>query len=89
MVPLRTEKNKKSIERDRWTEEKNTVIWVRVIGWGEGCFIIISLFFIFWWHPEAGGILFPQPGIGPRPPALEVQSLNHWTTREVPKRLLL
>ena len=29
-------------------------------------------------------ILLPQPGIEPTPPALEVQSLNHWTTREVP-----
>ena len=25
-----------------------------------------------------------HPGMGPRPPALGVQSLNHWTTREVP-----
>ena len=32
------------------------------MGWGEGCFIIISLFFIFWWHLEACGILFPWPG---------------------------
>ena len=28
--------------------------------------------------------LVPQPGIEPRPPKLGVQSLNHWTTREVP-----
>ena len=28
----------------------------------------------------AGGILAPQPGIKPIPPALEVQSFNHWTT---------
>ena len=25
----------------------------------------------------------PQPGIEPMPPALEAQSLNHWTTREL------
>ena len=25
----------------------------------------------------------PLPGIRPVPPAVEVQSLNHWTTREV------
>ena len=30
------------------------------------------------------GILVPQPGIKPMPPAVEVWSLNHWTTREVP-----
>ena len=29
--------------------------------------------------------LTPQPGIKPKPPAVEVQSLNHWTTREVLK----
>ena len=32
----------------------------------------------------AGGILVPRPGIKPVLPALEAQSLNHWTTREVP-----
>ena len=29
-------------------------------------------------------ILVPQPEIEPMPPALEAQSLNHWTTRGVP-----
>ena len=28
--------------------------------------------------------LVPWPGSEPRPPALEAQSLSHWTTREVP-----
>ena len=28
--------------------------------------------------------LVPQPGMEPRPPALGVGSLSHWTTREVP-----
>ena len=31
------------------------------------------------------GILVPQPGIKHTSPALAAQSLNHWTTREVPK----
>ena len=31
----------------------------------------------------ACGILVPQPGIEPAPPALEARSLNHWTTGEV------
>ena len=35
----------------------------------------------------AHGILVPQPGIEPVPPALEARSLNHCTTREVPQRL--
>ena len=32
----------------------------------------------------ACGILVPRPGIRPIPPALEAQSLNHWTAREIP-----
>ena len=30
-------------------------------------------------------MLVPQPGIEPMPPALEAWSLNHWSSREVPK----
>ena len=29
-------------------------------------------------------MLVPKPGIEPEPPAVEVQSLNHWTAYEVP-----
>ena len=29
-------------------------------------------------------ILFPRPGVEPRPPALGAWSLNYWPTREVP-----
>ena len=32
----------------------------------------------------AGGLLILRPGIEPMPHALEAQSLNHWTAREVP-----
>ena len=32
----------------------------------------------------ACGTLFPRPGSEPMAPALEVQSLNHWTIRKVP-----
>ena len=34
------------------------------------------------WHVG----LVPQPGIKPESPVVEVWSLNHWTTREVPER---
>ena len=34
------------------------------------------------------GILVPQPGIEPVPPALEMPSLNHWTSRKVPSHSL-
>jgi len=39
--------------------------------------------FNFWLHHVPFGILVPLPGIEPTPSALEGQSLNHWTTREV------
>ena len=40
--------------------------------------------FYFWLHPMVCEVLVPWPGIKPRPPALGVQSLSDWTTREVP-----
>ena len=30
-------------------------------------------------------VLYGMPGVEPNPPAVEVQSLNHWTTRKVPQ----
>ena len=41
--------------------------------------------FSFWTHCMACGILVSQPMIKPETPAIPVQSLNHWTAREVPK----
>ena len=43
------------------------------------------LFFFFWPH-KAGRILVSGPGIETVLPAVESQSLNHWTTRQVPKK---
>ena len=39
--------------------------------------------FIFWLHCEACRVLIRQPEIEP---ALGAWSLNHWTTREVPRK---
>ena len=40
---------------------------------------------VFWFFGHlACRILVPRPGVEPAPAAVEVQSLNHWTTREVP-----
>ena len=33
--------------------------------------------------------LVPRPGMEPRPPALGVQGLTHWTTREAPVGFIL
>ena len=46
-------------------------------------------FLIFWSHHAACGILVPRTGIKLAPPAVEMQSLNHWTAREVPGPLIL
>ena len=43
-----------------------------------------NFFLKFWLHSTACGTLAPQPGIKPMPLALEVQSLNHRTTRDIP-----
>ena len=43
----------------------------------EVCFVI------FWLYLMVCGILVPQPGIKPVPLAVEEQSLNYWTIREV------
>ena len=44
-----------------------------------------AYFFFFSFFPlhlKACEISVPWPGIQPEPPALEAQSLNHWTTRD-------
>jgi len=42
-------------------------------------------FFFFFAHHTACEILATGPEIKPTPPGVEAQSLNHWTTREVPR----
>ena len=37
---------------------------------------------LFWPHHMACGILVPQAGIESKPPPVEVQRLNPWTSRE-------
>ena len=43
----------------------------------------LCLLFSFWTCHKACRILVHGPGIKPMPLAVEVQNLNHWTTREV------
>ena len=47
-----------------------------------------GLFFFFFFRERTCGILVPQPGIKPVPP-VETQSLNYWTTGEVPRGAIL
>ena len=60
-----------------------TTWWQLTSLWCPQCVLFCCLF-VFQPHPVACGILVPQSWIKPMPPAMRVQSLNHWTTREVP-----
>ena len=55
------------------------------INWFSGVFLGHNFFlsFFFWLDFTACGILVPQPGIEPMPPAMGVWSPNHWTTQEL------
>ena len=46
--------------------------------------IYLSIYLNLWPHCKSCGIFVPGTGIEPTPSALAVQSLNHWTAREVP-----
>ena len=53
-------------------------------------FLSLLLFFVFFWPWHmACGILVPWPGIEPASPAVEAQTLNHWTTSKVPSFFIL
>ena len=47
------------------------------------CYNVASILYFGFFVHESCGILAPQPGIETAPSALEVQSLNRWTAREV------
>ena len=48
--------------------------------------IILNFIYLFLWLClKAFGMLVSLPGTEPVCPAVEVWSLNHWTTREVPR----
>ena len=48
------------------------------------CYFLNIILFIFLAVPCGVWDLVPPPGMEPKPPAVEVQHLNHWTSREVP-----
>ena len=49
-----------------------------------------SFYHIFFGHiTRHAGSYFPDQGIEPKPPAVKMQSINHWTTREAPYMLLI
>ena len=46
-------------------------------------FVLFCFVFCFLTAHHGSEILLPQPVMEPKPPPLEAQSLNHWTSREV------
>ena len=52
-------------------------------------YFFLSLFFKIFIYLAVAGLscsmwdLVPRPGVEPGPPALETQSLDHWTSKEV------
>ena len=61
---------------------------VRLINSRAGIYFFKSRFgFVFLAAQQQN--LSSRPGMEPVPPAVEAQSLNHWTTREVPRAGIL
>ena len=82
IVPVAVQKKGTRKERNGYWGvlfEAQMVKWLLLF-----CGFLFVCFLTFWPHHVARGILVPGPGIKLMPPALEAQSLNHWTTREVP-----
>ena len=74
------------IKEEAWrvtTEAPSVGCWSVIMGklFNLG---FLSLFLFRPWH-TACGILVPQLGIEPMPPAVEAQSPKDWTSREVPQ----
>ena len=68
----------------KWVARSGTCLKVTPLGLSDSiwfCFLFVC--FYFWLHHAACRILVPQAGTEPMSPAVETQSLNHWTTREV------
>ena len=91
--PLQYSSLENPMDRGRWQATVQRVAksqtWLKWLSMHihTTCFIVchfyILFFPIFWPDQVACGILVPQPGIKLTSSALEAQSPNHWTTREV------
>ena len=69
-----------------WTEDPGGLqsIGSHRVGHDWNDLALTNYYYYFRLCHVAYGILVPWPGFKPGPPAVEVWSLNHWTTREVP-----
>ena len=72
-LPVRTTAKSRSIETEK-------CFCFNLLFFSSYCFIYLD----FWSCHAACRIIVPCPWIKPVPPVLVAQSLNHWTTREVP-----
>ena len=56
-----------------------------LVPWGPGIALFPSVsFFLFWPSHSVCGILVPRAGTESMLPGAAVQSLYHWTTRDLP-----
>ena len=64
-------------------------LYTCVLSWINLChtstFLSFFNFFFFGYTSGPSGILVPWTGIEPMPSAVEIQSPNHWITRELPR----
>ena len=74
-----------------WGKSTSTIFPTASAHFLSLCHSILTIFqtssllpftYLFWSYHEACGILVPWPGVEPAPPALEVQSLKHWTAKK-------
>lgn len=40
------------------------------------------------WPCSMWNLSFPNPGLDPAPPTLDMQSINHWTAREISPQII-
>ena len=81
LIKWMEEKKEKMLFRRKWSNCRLIQLCVGERGW-RWEHANPTFYFIFWLYCTACGILVPQPGIEPVSPAVEAQSLNHWTARK-------
>ena len=67
-----------------WLKQFGFTLWISLLLYESSPFKMLFI----WSLCAACGISVPWSGTNPAPPAVTVQSPNHWTTREVPKSVL-
>ena len=75
---------KRSVDRNYHLKKPRH--WIYLTKTSQFKALFLGFCFLFLTHCKTCEILAPQQWIEPLPPAVEMWSLNHWTTREVPNQ---